>query len=273
MLIITFTHKHLQSEIMLDFFKEIFTAARSTAVERVKSPVVGALFFSWIAFNWDNILVMLFSAATIENKIVMIKDNSTIFTAIIWPVVSAAFISMVLPVISAMVIWGQNKPTMFSMGKYAIRNDAILDRKIATEKKRAQADIAYEREKTGEQEIIQRMREDIEKSKEKTGEISKEKEALVAEKNVLIHEKKELIQIKENMTIEYDMLLSDYSDMKNENSSLKDEIKNKSSQIDDAIDYIEKIAPRTSSLAVEPLKHLRGLRGFGDLIPTLKENK
>ncbi|MFQ6256109.1 hypothetical protein ACLMPK_01165 [Yersinia enterocolitica] len=225
---------------MLDFFKELFTAARSTAVERVKSPVVGALFFSWIAFNWDNILVMLFSASTIEDKIVMIKDNSTIFTAIIWPVVSAAFISMVLPIISAIVIWGQNKPTMFSMGKYAIRNDAILDRKITTEKKRAQADIAYEREKTGEQEIIQRMREDIEKSKEKTGEITKEKDELIAEKNALLIEKKELIKIKENIIIEHDVLLAEYNAIKDENSNLNKEIKDLSSQFDEVLTFLDK---------------------------------
>ncbi|CNL06474.1 Uncharacterised protein [Yersinia frederiksenii] len=194
---------------MFDFFKELFTAARSTTVERVKSPVVGALFFSWIAFNWDNILVMLFSAATIENKIVMIKDNSTIFTAIIWPVVSAAFISMVLPIISAMVIWGQNKPTMFSMGKYAIRNDAILNRRIETEKKRAQADIAYEKEKTGKQSEIQEMKVTIENSKKQTGEITKEKDelnadkkALISEKNNLIVEKNALVSEKENLIIE-----------------------------------------------------------------------
>ncbi|CFQ87925.1 MULTISPECIES: hypothetical protein [Yersinia] len=224
---------------MLDFFKEMFTAARFTAVERVKSPVVGALFFSWIAFNWDNIIVMLFSAATVEDKIVMIKDNSTIFTAIIWPIVSAAFISIALPVISAMVIWAQNKPTMFSMGKYAIRNDAILDRKIATEKKRAQADIAYEREKTGEQEIIQRMREDIEKSKEKTGEITKEKDELIAEKNALIIEKQELIKIKETMIIEHDILLGEYNDIKDKNSNLNKEIKDISSQFDEVINFLD----------------------------------
>ncbi|AIN19265.1 hypothetical protein CH54_1414 [Yersinia rochesterensis] len=247
---------------MLDFFKEIFTSTRSTVAERVKNPVVGALFFSWIAFNWDNILVMLFSAATVEDKIVMIKDNSTIFTTIYWPMASAVFILIALPLISAAVIWGQNKPTMFSMGKYAIRNDAILDRKIETEKKRARADIAYDREKTGEEEKIQKMREDIEISKEKTGEITKEKDELIAEKNALIHEKKELIQIKEKITNEYDVLLANYNDIRNENSSLRNEIKNKSSELDGAMNYIDKLAPKTSSLAVEPLRHLNGLRGL-----------
>ncbi|WP_145548537.1 hypothetical protein [Yersinia massiliensis] len=251
---------------MLDFFKEMFTAARSTAVERVKSPVVGALFFSWIAFNWDNILVMLFSASTVEDKIVMIKDNSTIFTAIIWPIVSAAFISIALPVISAMVIWAQNKPTMFSMGKYAIRNDAILDRKIATEKKRAQADIAYEREKTGEQEIIQRMREDIEKSKEKSGIITKEKVQLIAEKDALIHERKELIyerkeliQINENLNIKNDKL-------QEENSSLNSKLENQYHQLDEAVDYINKLAPKTNNLASDQLKQLLGLEGLSSRV-------
>ncbi|NIL23523.1 hypothetical protein HB991_13515 [Yersinia mollaretii] len=177
---------------MLDFFKELFAAMRATAVERIKNPIIGALCFSWIIFNWDNILVMLFSAATIEDKIVMIKDNATMYTAIILPIISTVLITIFLPIISAKVISIQNKPTMASMQGYADRNDATLNRKIISEQIRARANIAYEREITGGQEEIQKMREDIELSKEKTGEITKEKDELIAEKTILITENKKL---------------------------------------------------------------------------------
>ncbi|CNE70983.1 hypothetical protein [Yersinia kristensenii] len=192
---------------MLDFFKELFAAMRTTAVERIKSPVIGALCFSWLVFNWDNILTILFSTATIEVKIGMVKANSTILTTMVWPILSTGLITILLPTISAVVIWIQNKPTMFSMEKYAIRNDAILDRKIETEKKRARADIAYDREKTGEEEKIQKMREDIEISKEKTGEITKEKDELITEKKALISEKNNLIVERNALISEKEIML------------------------------------------------------------------
>ncbi|MFA3779927.1 hypothetical protein [Yersinia sp. 1652 StPb PI] len=212
---------------MLDFFKELFTAMRATAVERIKSPVIGALCFSWLIFNWDNILVMLFSAATIEDKIVMIKDNSTMLTAMIFPIISTVLITILLPIISAKVISIQNKPTMASMEGYADRNDATLDRKKITEQKRARADIAYEREITGGQEEIQKMKEDIEISKEKTGEITKEKNELIAEKKALISEKKSLI-------VERDELISEKEVMLETNNKLSQDMLELTLQLDEA---------------------------------------
>ncbi|HDL6893872.1 TPA: hypothetical protein PXM15_000963 [Yersinia enterocolitica] len=178
---------------MLDFFKELFAAMRATAVERIKNPIIGALCFSWLIFNWDNILVILFSTATIEDKIVMIKDNSTMLTAMIFPIISTVLITVLLPIISAKVILIQNKPTMESMKGYAERTNAALDIRIISEHKRALGDITYERGITGGQEEIQKMKEDIEKSREKTGEITKEKDELISEKDTLISEKNNLI--------------------------------------------------------------------------------
>ena len=225
MLIITFTHKHLQSEIMLDFFKELFTAMRATAVERIKNPVIGALCFSWLIFNWDNILVMLFSTATIEDKIVMIKDNSTMLTAMIFPIISTVLITMLLPIISAKVILIQNKPTMASMKGYAERTNAALDIRIISEHKRALGDITYERGITGGQEEIQKMKEDIEISKEKTGEITKEKDELISEKKTLISEKNKIIAEKNALAVERKTLLD-------RNSQLESDVKDLTLRLD-----------------------------------------
>ncbi|OVZ82199.1 hypothetical protein [Yersinia kristensenii] len=192
---------------MLDFFKELFAAMRTTAVERIKSPVIGALCFSWLVFNWDNILTILFSTATIEVKIGMVKANSTILTTMVWPILSTALITILLPIISAKVISIQNKPTKASMNGYAERTNAALDIRIISEHKRARADIAYDREKTGEEEKIQKMREDIEISKEKTGEITKEKDELIAEKKALISEKNNLIAEKNELIAEKQIML------------------------------------------------------------------
>ncbi|MEL5546438.1 hypothetical protein PTR73_09930 [Serratia nevei] len=196
---------------MLDFFKELISAVRATAVERVKNPILGALTFSWCAFNWDKILILFFSSTTIEEKIKYINDHYTLDSTILYPIYSAVAITLVLPIISAFAVFCQNKPIMFSADKYADRNDRLLKRKINSEEFRALADIAYERVKTDAQREIQAMISEIEKSKADSNEM-----------NVLIQRLQEEIdflsdKLKENETA--------HENYKKENARLSTELK------------------------------------------------
>ncbi|MGO3396177.1 MAG: hypothetical protein ACTINL_06730 [Serratia proteamaculans] len=163
---------------MLDFFKELFSSVRASAVERVKNPILGALTFSWCAFNWDKILILFFSSSIIEEKIKIIKSTSSIDSAILHPLYSTAAITLLLPFISAITVFFQNKPIMFTVDKQTDRSDHRLSRKIKSEVLRAEGDIAYERVKTGEQLKIQNMLSDIAKSREDASEMQEKIESM-----------------------------------------------------------------------------------------------
>lgn len=152
---------------MLDFFKELFSAMRATAVERVKSPILGAFAFSWIAFNWESILTLLFSKQIIEVKICAIKAISTLENTLYAPFLMSLAITIILPWLSSLMIFVQNKPILQSMEMYRKRNNNILEGRIYTERLRAKAEIAYEREKKELELEQQKLDEKIKESQDK----------------------------------------------------------------------------------------------------------
>jgi hypothetical protein len=59
---------------MLDFIKDIIDSFRQSSLERVKSPFLGAFVFSWIAFNWQPLIILVFSENKIEKRLGVIND-------------------------------------------------------------------------------------------------------------------------------------------------------------------------------------------------------
>lgn len=76
-----------------DFLKEL----NDTAKERLKTPITGAFFFSFVVWNWRPLAVLFFSDASIENKIVVINDQYCCFWAIFFPIVLAFFYTLLVP--------------------------------------------------------------------------------------------------------------------------------------------------------------------------------
>lgn len=132
--------------------------------DRIKNPFFGAFFFSWVACNWSSILILLFSDFSIETKIGGIKSESGLLLGFIIPLLSALFMSWFFPSISDWIIARQSKPILKSMRRYSIRKESSLLRKIKTEKLRAKADAAYEREMSNQELEIQKILEKIKES-------------------------------------------------------------------------------------------------------------
>ncbi|PWG70139.1 hypothetical protein DEM28_16810 [Enterobacter mori] len=95
---------------MLDFIRDIFSAFRQTSLERIKSPFLGAFVFSWVAFNWQAILILMFSDKTIEKRLVSINESYDIGSFLLGPVCTSILISFLLPQINKLVTRIQDKP-------------------------------------------------------------------------------------------------------------------------------------------------------------------
>lgn len=76
-----------------DFLKDII----DTGKERLKSPVMGAFVFSFVCYNWRAIALLLFSNASIEDKIVVINYEYCNGWALILPVFIALFYTLLMP--------------------------------------------------------------------------------------------------------------------------------------------------------------------------------
>ncbi|HDW2027074.1 TPA: hypothetical protein RK455_003942 [Enterobacter ludwigii] len=97
---------------MLDFIKDIFSSFRQTSLERIKSPVLGGFVFSWIAFNWKTILILISSTEKIEERLSYVQEHYfNISTAIIGPLCTTALICFFLPRVNKFVTNIQKKPS------------------------------------------------------------------------------------------------------------------------------------------------------------------
>lgn len=76
-------------EILKDFI--------DTARERLKTPISGAFLWSFVIYNWRPIFLLMFSKASIEDKIIVINHEYCNFWAIFFPVFIALFYTLLIP--------------------------------------------------------------------------------------------------------------------------------------------------------------------------------
>ena len=95
---------------MLDFIKDVIGAFRQTTLERVKSPFLGAFVFSWIAFNWQALVILLFSEKTVEKRLGIINDYYDVGSFVLGPICTSILITFLLPQINKIITKIQDKP-------------------------------------------------------------------------------------------------------------------------------------------------------------------
>jgi hypothetical protein len=87
-------------------FQELSTSLKASLYERVSSPLVGSIVFSWVAFNWKGLAYLLLSDARIEDKIDFFSANySNVDTNILYPFLSGTTIAVFYPIIAYIPFW------------------------------------------------------------------------------------------------------------------------------------------------------------------------
>lgn len=159
---------------MLKYLTDFKNSIRYSVLERVSNPLFAAFTFSWLAFNWQTILILLFSDQDIEVKIGAIISVGGWWTSLILPSLSAVFYVTAMPHFVEYTYKFQSGPFKRSQDKLADRIDNALRRKATTEILRAEADIAYDRKTTDSEKDLEKLRLDINSLKSQNGEKEKE---------------------------------------------------------------------------------------------------
>lgn len=76
--------------------KEIIESLRDGAKERIKNPIFGAIFASWIVVNWDIVLLISTSKQDIENIIYTIRNISN-FRLCLLPILLGIIYTLINP--------------------------------------------------------------------------------------------------------------------------------------------------------------------------------
>ncbi len=133
---------------MKDFINTIF----QTSKERLKNPFIGSFILSWCIFNWKAILIIVFSAKTIEQKIDLVSNNYFDINLLLWfPIIMALLYVLVLPYISLIF----DKAVLFAK-KY--RNNEMYNDKIEDVKRKyklTQEELKYEKIKINYDKIVE----------------------------------------------------------------------------------------------------------------------
>lgn len=80
--------------------RELLNTFLDTTKERIKNPFIGAFIFSFVAFNWKPIFVILFASQTIQKKIKIVESEYTGLLYNLWlPILFALFYVLILPYI------------------------------------------------------------------------------------------------------------------------------------------------------------------------------
>ncbi|EHD1566516.1 hypothetical protein JR748_003866, partial [Escherichia coli] len=163
---------------MLESLKEFTTSTFNTAMNRVKNPAFGAFAISWCAFNWKQILYLLFADNGIYYKIEYISQNSSWWSVIVFPAFSSLVLCGGLPWVNNAITKWQSKPLDNADSIENYKQARMIQRSTRLQRLKAKHDVTYDRVKTGAEKDIQSMKEQITESQARMGELTSERDEL-----------------------------------------------------------------------------------------------
>ncbi len=177
--------------------EEIKESIKSAVIKRFDSPLFGFMFLSWLVANWSNILFLIFSKKTIEERIFTLSNFKMVdyFNFVFFPLFIGVLLAIIYPYAQ---IWLENKHRKaFEVWRVEEKNktEKALQTIIDLADLKARADNATEEanSKIHNDKVIQQHKQDAEL------ELIKAKQA--AEKEIIDQEMKTRIKHEENQQL------------------------------------------------------------------------
>lgn len=220
--------------------KEIVQAVSETIKERASNPIIVTFIISWCVYNWNALLLLAFSKEAIAKRI---------------DIASLQFIetkSWLFPIIFTVGYCLLSKPLNAGLRKLMEKIDHFVisleySREMTKEKHeekleilKAKKEMAFDSTKTDEKNKIQKMNEEITKSKDREGVLTQEVTVLKSENESLKEQvnnyettQKQLKNQVNNATIENNTLLYSKGTLEENEERLREEINSLKNVISD----------------------------------------
>lgn len=209
---------------MLESIREFTSSAYNTAINRVKNPAFGAFAISWCAFNWKQILYLLFADNSIYYKIEYISENSNWLNIFLLPVFSSLVLCIGLPWLNNAISKLQSKPLDNADSIENFKQARKIQRSTRLQRLKAKHDVTYDKVKTGAEKDIQSMKEQITESQSRMGELTNERDQLLDKLRMSEKEYKRQNNYITNLKTELESTHIKLKSLENENEDLKDHI-------------------------------------------------
>lgn len=211
---------------MFKFINDIAESFSKEATERIRSPIIGTFFFSWLAFNWKTLVILVLSKKNIEDTIDYINSRTEISLLIFYPLALTVFVCFVLPWFNMFVTKYQKVPNSGTIG-------LLLDAKISTGIKRQELAEIKAREDLAKFKVEKEIENNIEQIKSANLDLEDKVTLLevdIAEKAETIND----LKVKrDTLTNAQEADASTIEELKNEVETQKIEIKDLSRFIND----------------------------------------
>ncbi|MHB0838788.1 zinc ribbon domain-containing protein [Klebsiella grimontii] len=209
---------------MLESIREFTSSAYNTAINRVKNPAFGAFAISWCAFNWKQILYLLFADNSIYYKIEYISENSNWLNIFLLPVFSSLVLCIGLPWLNNAISKLQSKPLDNADSIENFKQARKIQRSTRLQRLKAKHDVTYDKVKTGAEKDIQSMKEQITESQSRMGELTNERDQLLDKLRMSEKEYKRQNNYITNLKTELESTHIKLKSLENENEDLKGHI-------------------------------------------------
>lgn len=101
-----------------------------TSKERIKTPISGAFLCSFVFWNWQPILLLLFSNQSIEDRIQIIDEYFYKPSAVFLPILISFFYLIIIPAIMIVIDWILQPIKKQRIGRIYKSKEFVLDEKI-----------------------------------------------------------------------------------------------------------------------------------------------
>jgi hypothetical protein len=116
---------------IIDFIRSL----RSSASERLSSPLAGSIIFAWLGINWQFVLYMLLSDQKITEKLKYTNENLySTYSFMTLPLLIGIGIAIAFPVLSAGIFWIKEKLNQLKHNaKLTLRNEMLTSKERASQ--------------------------------------------------------------------------------------------------------------------------------------------
>lgn len=171
---------------LTDLINNAFEASK----ERIKNPLIGSFVTCFIIYNWRPILLLLFSDANIEDKIVVINHEYCNLLAILVPLLFAILYTMYFPHFTVSIDKNLELPMKDRIDNQYLSKEHTLDKRITIAKKEFLAkDIESGNLDIGEmQKDIENLKQNLRDEKEINSEMRKSDKLLIDTLNMQLRD-------------------------------------------------------------------------------------
>lgn len=225
---------------MKEEIKDIAHAVSETIKERVSNPIIVTFVISWCVYNWNALLLLAFSKETIAKRIDTASLQFIETESWLFPIIFTVGYCLLSKPLNAGLRKLMEKIDHFVISLEYSREMTKQKHEEQLEILKAKKEMAYDSTKTDEKSKIQKMNEEITKSKDREGVLTQEVTVLKSENESLKEQvnnyettQKQLKNQVNNATIENNTLLYSKGTLEENEERLREEINSLKNVISD----------------------------------------